>query len=543
MIHRYTCSFLLVLVALLAPLSAAFAADPFYWRDSYGRGVGTAVQANCGSDTYDAGLCYPPCAEGYDNGGPICWKGIQSKLRGVGRVPAYNCGNKEADAGLCYEQCKAGYKGAGPVCWGIGPPGYVECGAGYAVNSGQCALVTGGQTMAVGMLLATVIPAAMEAANTAKQAEMGPEAVEEAGKLAKLMEPVMAKLRPIFEDMGRGADKIAEKLGAAKQTIIDELFNGDKVQAEQIFVATKYLAKYVNGVSSATIQAINGPDGAIDFLRLVTTITGIMDPTPVSGLISSFAYPVYVPHTVTPVAHDQPVVASSDSLYTVAGGALYHYPLQAGGAWGPQRKIGNGWGGLRVVTAGDRGELYALDQKGTLYYYKHDPSLKWQVGGEKIGFGFGAMKTILAGGNFLDQVERRVLFALGNDGTLWYYRFGEANGAITTPYGVQIGWGWSDCAKVFAGTSGVVYCIKQNGQLMRYAYDLRNPRDRTPAGAQVGTGWNAFSRVFAGAGGQIYAVRPNGELLAYRDLGGIVIGPKSIGTGWNLEQTTAMKNR
>lgn len=544
MFYRPFWKLLFVALALLAAQPVAFAKEPYYWRDSYGRGVGTGVQANCGSDQYDAGLCYPKCKDGYNGVGPVCWKdkSILSYGRGVGRVPEYNCGGKQADAGLCYEQCKAGYKGAGPVCWGIGPPGYVECGAGYAESSVTCAEVTGGQAVAVGMLIATAVPAAMEAANKAKQASMGPEAVEEAGRLSKMMEPVMARLRPTFEDMAKNSEKVAVLLKKVKEDFYSWIAD-DPEQAKQIVQAAKYLAKYTKGTASATDQAINGPEGAIDFLRLITTITGIMDPTPVSGVISAFAYPVYVPPPAFAPGLCREVVCSWDYLYSVSGGDLYYYRLDAGGNWGSVGRIGTGWGNMRIVTAGAKGELYALDPQGNLYFYKHDASLQWRVAGEKIGFGFGNMKTIVAGGNYHDGVERRVLYALGNDGTLWYYRFGETpSGAIDTPLGVQIGWGWADCAKLFAGPGGVVYCIKGNGDLMRYAYDPRSPTDRTPVGAKVGAGWNAFSRVFAGAGGQIYAVRPSGALLAYRDIGGSVIGPQTIGSGWNLPQTTALKN-
>ena len=73
MIHRPLAKLLFLLLAYGATLSVAYAAD-FYWRDSYGRGVGSGVSANCGNDKYDWGLCYPKCNDGYEGRGTVCWK-------------------------------------------------------------------------------------------------------------------------------------------------------------------------------------------------------------------------------------------------------------------------------------------------------------------------------------------------------------------------------------------------------------------------------------------------------------------------------------
>ncbi len=89
---------LLLVLACIAPLSAASAAELFYWKNSYGRGAGTALSSDCGDDKYDAGLCYPACGSGYTAVGPVCWKDLFDRYgRGVGRVPAYNCGGREQD--------------------------------------------------------------------------------------------------------------------------------------------------------------------------------------------------------------------------------------------------------------------------------------------------------------------------------------------------------------------------------------------------------------------------------------------------------------
>lgn len=42
-------------------------------KSSYGRGVGWAPNLCSGSQQLDGGLCYTPCASGYNGVGPVCW--------------------------------------------------------------------------------------------------------------------------------------------------------------------------------------------------------------------------------------------------------------------------------------------------------------------------------------------------------------------------------------------------------------------------------------------------------------------------------------
>jgi hypothetical protein len=47
--------------------------DPqIYWKSSYGRGVGSIPSCKHGLEN-DAGLCYPPCDDGFHGVGPLCW--------------------------------------------------------------------------------------------------------------------------------------------------------------------------------------------------------------------------------------------------------------------------------------------------------------------------------------------------------------------------------------------------------------------------------------------------------------------------------------
>jgi hypothetical protein len=119
-------------------------------KSSYGRGVGTP-QDQCGAgNVNDAGLCYPACAENYDNFGALCiqdcapgyadhgltcfndifnWYWKNSYGRGVGWVPSGCSGGKELNDGLCYDPCRTGFSGGGPVCYSQCLPGWVDDGA------------------------------------------------------------------------------------------------------------------------------------------------------------------------------------------------------------------------------------------------------------------------------------------------------------------------------------------------------------------------------------------------------------------------------
>ncbi len=203
-----------VLTCLLLQLSStAFAAEDFYWRDSYGRGVGTVPPLICeGNTEQDAGLCYEKCRDGYKGVGPLCnlsetgsygrgagkamsfhkgkldcdkkddkdgglcynkcrdgYHGVgpvcynnnaPSYGRGAGKVMASVCLNGEQkDAGLCYPACRHYYSGVGPVCWSNSPTNWVPCGAGVARSQGDCGVIIADQVASVLLPALAVVPA------------------------------------------------------------------------------------------------------------------------------------------------------------------------------------------------------------------------------------------------------------------------------------------------------------------------------------------------------------------------------------------------
>ncbi len=242
------------------------------------------------------------------------------------------------------------------------------------------------------------------------------------------------------------------------------------------------------------------------------------------------------PPTAAPAPAAASIVADWGYLYGVQpNGDLWAYRLDAGGKFGYSGKIGHGWSALKIVTAGNTGELFAVAANGDLLYYKHDANLAWQVSGRKVGNGWAGMKWVFAGGNHGDQ---RVVFAVDGGGTLRDYRFG--GGAMASISSSVIGTGWGGFTQVFAGGNGAVYAIDTGGRLLKYQYNLANTA-QTPSPQVIGSGWNVYRRVFAGSNGAIFGVDAAGKLFYYRDRGaGGVAGPEPVGTGFSLANLTAM---
>ncbi len=143
--------FLLGLVTLwmfvFAPQAMAAGQD-FYWKASYGRGVGTVPDLVCkdgknqvGALCYDqcppgfkvSGLtCAKPCPDGYDDRGPTChwkesisyvpeahWDNCATKTKK--RCTNWGGGNKTCVGGDCIgglkAKCRDDYKNVAGVCW------------------------------------------------------------------------------------------------------------------------------------------------------------------------------------------------------------------------------------------------------------------------------------------------------------------------------------------------------------------------------------------------------------------------------------------
>ena len=132
--------------------------EKFCWKTTYGRGVGTIPSScggkqndaglcypYCKTNFYGVGpVCWQQCPAGWANHPASCYKDIitwyfkESYGRGVGTIPS-DCSGKQNDAGLCYPYCNQGFYGVGPVCWrSCGGDTPTDCGAACATNAGTC---------------------------------------------------------------------------------------------------------------------------------------------------------------------------------------------------------------------------------------------------------------------------------------------------------------------------------------------------------------------------------------------------------------------
>jgi len=103
---------------------------------------GAVFYPRCKANFHKVGccICSPDCPSGMADIGVSCTK--KTSTRDAGTVPEC-ASNKDYDAGLCYDPCGkgadgVGAKGVGPMCWSDGPPGWVQCGMGWAKNQGAC---------------------------------------------------------------------------------------------------------------------------------------------------------------------------------------------------------------------------------------------------------------------------------------------------------------------------------------------------------------------------------------------------------------------
>jgi hypothetical protein len=352
--RRFLCFALVALAQLFAiivatPGFAASTPEDFFWKNSYGRGVGTIPSGVCGAGKEDdAGLCYTACKAGYHGVGPACWNNAQqsygrgagtiphlhrvglkiesacnagkeddaglcytackagyhgvgpvcwdnsalSYARGAGTVPSFVCGSgAQKDAGLCYPACKAGYNGIGPVCWGSTPSGYVDCGAGFAQSKDYCTIISASQGVAIGFFIAPIAKAAYDAIKKKQDAEPqqeqqdGEEAVRALAPFLKESAEAVAEVKDPAADLGEVSQKVQKAYADS----------GVGLNAQQIAKLKKMLLawKVTKTTAGAAYSLYEGHDGTIDFIRDVTSFASIFDKTNTLYVISTLMYPTY----------------------------------------------------------------------------------------------------------------------------------------------------------------------------------------------------------------------------------------------------------
>ncbi|HEY6121302.1 MAG TPA: tachylectin-related carbohydrate-binding protein [Pyrinomonadaceae bacterium] len=182
--------------------------------------------------------------------------------------------------------------------------------------------------------------------------------------------------------------------------------------------------------------------------------------------------------------------------------------------------------------------LYAIANNGNLFWYRQDTnSSKW-TGPRGVGNGWQNFTEVIpAGGDSF--------YALTQDGQLkWYRHDGFNDGSFDWKGPINVGNGW-DFPKVFSGSDGIVYAVKSDGTLLWYRHGgyADGGGANTWSGPQVvGSSWSQFKNVFSVGQGIIYAVKPDGQLLWYRHDGYATgeskwTGPMTVGSGWqNFKQ-------
>ncbi len=172
-------------------------------------------------------------------------------------------------------------------------------------------------------------------------------------------------------------------------------------------------------------------------------------------------------------------------------------------AWLGGKKVGNGWQAARQAFGAGDGIVYMVDEHGDLLWYRHlgyeDGSETWANGGtgKKVGTGWGGMRIVFAGGE-------GAIYAIDAKGDLyWYHHDGRFDGSFTWSNGatgVKIGNGWNDAASAFSGGDGLIYALKRDGNLYWYNHTgyATGAATWTPPGTgnRIGTGWGALVRIF-----------------------------------------------
>jgi hypothetical protein len=230
--------------------------------------------------------------------------------------------------------------------------------------------------------------------------------------------------------------------------------------------------------------------------------------------------------------------------------------------WEGPRLVATGWQGFREVIPAGASSFYALTPDGTLKWYRHEGALdgtaRWKgpvdvgrggaidrrtgsagplgVSGGAVGGGWTSCRKIVAAGD-------GVLYCVGADGALRWFRHGDAADAAVRPtwYGPSVvGTGWGNFVHVFSTGEGYLYAITPTGDVLWYWHrGYQTGQNIWEGPRQVHAGWRDLRRVFSPGAGVIYALRADGVLLwyeheGYRDGKPAWIGPVQVGADWGV---------
>jgi hypothetical protein len=231
-----------------------------------------------------------------------------------------------------------------------------------------------------------------------------------------------------------------------------------------------------------------------------------------------------------------------------------------------------------LIPGGDK-TFYALTKDGKLNWYQFTPA-RQSAGAQPAATTVSGPVTVASNFSAYKQVfggSDGVIYAIQNDGTLLWFRhagFANGGGAATMTGPKPVAPGFGQFKNVFSAGDGIIYAIADDGSLLWYRHKnfLTGVADATNAksgpipkeGARkveqtfvgpsqlegpinVGSGWGDFRQVIPSGDGVVLAVQTDGKLLWYRHddyLTGVSSGvPSSNGVqknavrpaGWEMQ--------
>ncbi len=231
--------------------------------------------------------------------------------------------------------------------------------------------------------------------------------------------------------------------------------------------------------------------------------------------------------------------------------------------WEGPRDIAPGFQGLKQAFGGDYEVFYTIASDGTLKRYPHstvDVAGEFATKGSyvpgNVDNGWQNFKHVFSTSEDSRFGGDPIIYAVAQDGTLKWYRFGEKS--RENPKDVSTGWG--NFKTVFSTGLGIIYAITPEGKLLWYKHNFykygvgsegqgRGGLTAWEGPKEVGRGWQNFKHVFATSEGVIYAVTREGKLLWYKHQGylnglPVWLGPREVASaGWeNFEHVFAILN-